>query len=113
MAITTFIAGCNSSKRAPAVIPYNNIQLGMSFDDAKTHIGGDGEVRDYDKLPVIPKPRDIYAKLPPDTEWRVWSDNGNPKLILGVVGGKVAYKQVMWTENGERKSDTNAMPAYQ
>jgi hypothetical protein len=109
------IIGCKSSKHGPkagnALFP--KVELGMSLDDAKALIDGEGEERAYDNLPISPKPREIYSRLPVDTEWRVWAAVGKPALILGVVGGKIAFKQVLWTEDGERKSDATALPAYQ
>lgn len=113
--IPIFLIGCNSSKQAPKAsnAPHGNIQLGMSLDEAKALVDSHGEKREYDALPVIPKPRDIYSKLPADTEWRVWTAEGSPTLILGIYGGKIAFKQVLWSEDGERKGDSNALPAYQ
>jgi hypothetical protein len=107
--------GCKPSSRLPkpANIPYAKIELGMSFDDAKAFVEGDGEKREYDKLPVVPKPRDIYSKLPTTTEWHVWTIKSKPTLILGVVGGKIAFKQVVWSQDGERRGDANALPQYQ
>jgi hypothetical protein len=113
--ISLIVVGYNSSKQAPKAsnVPYSRIELGMPLDDAKAFVDGEGDKRAYDKLPVVPKPRDIYSKLPAETEWHVWTTKGKPTLILGVVGGKIAFKQVVWTQDGEHKGDANALPAYQ
>jgi hypothetical protein len=78
--------GRKSSKQGDALFP--KIELGMSFVDAKALIEGEGEERAYDDLPVTPKPREIYAKLPGNTEWHVLAAVGKPTLILGIVEGK-------------------------
>ena len=112
--ISLVLIGCTSSKPAPNAsnIPYGKIELGVPFDDVKAFVDGEGDKRAYDKLPVVLKPRDIYSKLPAETEWHVWTVKGKPTVILGLVGGKIAFKQVVWAEDGERKGDANALPEY-
>jgi hypothetical protein len=107
--------GCNSSSQSSksSGAPYGEIQLGMSLDEAKRHVDGAGEAREYDSLPARQKPRDTFSKLPPDAQWLVWSGEGKPILVLGIVGGKVAYKQVIRNEGGQLKSDESALPEYQ
>jgi hypothetical protein len=109
--ISLITIGCKSSKHGDALYP--KVELGMSFKDAKALIDGEGEERAYDNLPTSPKPREIYSKLPGNTGWHVWAAVGKPTLILGVVEGKIAFKQVLWTEDGERKSESTALPIYQ
>ena len=68
----------------------------------------------YDKLPVNPKPREIYSKLPTQTSNGTYGQlPGKPTLILGSFDGKVVFKQVLWNDGGEFKSDTKALPEYQ
>ncbi len=111
----TFVAGCQPSTFSPRAtgVPYCNVQLGMPLDDARKHIDGAGEEREYDKLPVIPKPREVYPKLPADATWRMWSGEGKPTVVLGIVGGKVAYKQVIRSEGNQLKSEASVLPEYQ
>jgi hypothetical protein len=113
--ISILVVGCKSSTQSPKVAnsAYGKIDLGMSLADVKTRVYGEGEERSYDNLPVSPKPRKIYSKLPGETEWLVWGGAGKPTLILGVAGGKIVFKQVVWNEGGELKSDMNTLPAYQ
>src|SRR5882757_4659072 len=91
--ISLIMIGCKSSKHSDALYP--KVELGMSLNDAKALIDGGGEERAYDNLPTTPKPREIYSRLPGNTEWRVWAAVGKPTLILGVVEGKIAFKQVL------------------
>ena len=113
--VLILVIGCKPSPLPPKVAnsEYGKIELGMSLDDAKALVNGGGEERSIDNLPVSPKPREIYPNLPANIEWRVWAAAGKPTLILGVVGGKIAFKQVVWNEGGELKSDTNALPEFQ
>jgi hypothetical protein len=115
VAILMIVIGCKSSTPSPKVAnsPYGKIELGMSLNDAKALVDGEGDERSDSNLPVSPKPRETYSKLPANTEWRVWVGMGKPTLILGVVEGKIAFKQVVWNDGGELKSDANALPAYQ
>ena len=114
IAVGFLTMGCNSSQSAKSGgAPYGEIVLGMSFDEAKKHVDGAGETRDYNSLPARQKPRDTYSKLPAEAEWHVWSGEGKPILVLGIVGGKVAYKQTIRNEGGQLKSDESALPEYQ
>jgi hypothetical protein len=85
----------------------------MSLDEAMRHLDGAGETRDYDSLPARQKPRDNYSKLPSDTQWRVWSGDGKPIVVLGIVSGKVVYKQVIRKEGSQLKSEESALAEYQ
>lgn len=113
--VAFFVVGCNTPTSSPKAsgVAFDQVQLGMSLDDAKKCVDGDGEEREYDKLPAIPKPREVYPKFPADAKWRLWSGEGEPILILGVVGGKVGYKQVIRNEGGQRKGEASVLPEYQ
>jgi hypothetical protein len=113
--LSIILMGCRSSTQASKVgkDPYGKVELGMSLDEAKAMVDGEGEERSYENLPAAPKPREIYSKLPTDTKWLVWAAVGKPSLIVGVVGGKIAFKQVLRNVGGEIKSDTSALPEYQ
>jgi hypothetical protein len=115
LGITLVMMGCKSSTIPPKVAnsAYGKVELGMSLVDAKALVDGEGEERSDSNLPVSPKPRETYSKLPPNTEWRVWGGVGKPTLILGVVEGKIAFKQVVWNDGGELKSDATALPEFQ
>lgn len=105
--------GCSQSPPPPQP-PFANLQLGMSFEDAKKLIGREGNPFDYDKLPVIPKPRALYKGIPEDTTWFVWWDEktGAP-MTLGILKGRVIYKEVNWDENGQSKGRRETLPEYQ
>jgi hypothetical protein len=106
--------GCSSGDKAKSGgSATEGVQLGMSIDDAKKQLDGPPETREYSSLPARKKPRDSYPKLPADTQWLVWSGEGKPIVVLGVVGGKVAYKQVIRSEGGQLKNDESALPEYQ
>ncbi len=109
------IAGCKPSPHLPKAIDatYGKIELGMPFNEAKTLFEGPGEPVSYDNLPAAPKPREIYSKLPQSIEWQVWAAPGKPTWILGVLDEKIVFKQVFWTQDGERKGNASALPAYQ
>lgn len=115
LSVTLLLIGCKPSPHLPKAIDatYGKIVLGMPFDEVKTLLEGPGEQVSYDNLPAAPKPREIYSKLPSDIEWYVWAAVGKPTLILGIVDKKIAFKQVFWTQDGERKGDARALSAYQ
>lgn len=107
--------GCFSMPdiEAPA---HMQVSVGMTLAEVQKKLG-EGEVRNAAQLPVSPKPWQLYAKLPRETEYRLWTPVRNKKkqadILLGTLDGKVIYKQVIHSTGGKIKSDTFAAPEYQ
>jgi hypothetical protein len=117
LVVAGVVMGCSSSApppaKAPVVLPVEKVELGMSLDDVAKQLGTSGEERSYEMLPTNPRPRDAYAKLPGLTKWLVWSGDGSPILILGVVEDKIVYKQVARQDGGQMVVEAEALPEYQ
>ena len=105
------MTGCTRKPNPNA--PFAKIQPGMTLEAAKPLVDGEAEEVSDSNLPASPKPREIYSKLPTSVVWHVWSAPGKPMLILGTIENKIVFKQVFWTQDGERKGDATALPEYQ
>src|SRR4051794_30638104 len=96
--LVTCVVGC---KRTPKPVTYrfDDVVLGMSAVNATTLVGREGQPHAYDQLPAstLP-PRAAYKGIPAETTWLVWKDEktGLSVLTLGVMEGRVIYKDVEW-----------------
>ena len=111
------VCGCTSLPD-PDAPQHDKITLGMPLADVQRKLGQDGEVREERALPVSPKPRQAYPKLPPQVEWRRWMPTATgkkkpPSILLGFADGKVIYKQVIQSGGGKIKTETTVGPEYQ
>ena len=106
--------GCKPSAKS-ATLPFENVQLEISLDQATKLIGRAGTPTEYAKLPFTLLPRDGYKGIPEATQYFVWwnPQTGIPELTLGVFEGRVIYKDVEWDENGQRKGERHTLPKYQ
>jgi len=107
-------AACKRAKQ-PGTRPFDNLKLGMSLEEATKLAGSEGKPCEHDKLPFSLLPRDGYKGLPEKAAYLIWwnEKTGIPELTLGVLDGRVIYKDVEWDENGQRKGERNALPEYQ
>lgn len=105
--------GCQQAV-PPSKQRYDKVQLGMSFNDAKMLFAKEGKQFEHDKLPAVPLPRLGYKGIPEATTWFIWWDEktGHP-ITLGVLEGRVIYKEGTWDENGQVKGMSETLPEYQ
>ena len=94
---------------------FDDLRLGMPSADATKVIGREGKACDYDKLPIPPE---LYKGIPESTTWLVWwqEKDGVPlraELILGVLDGRVIYKEVQYEEDGQMKVERRVLPEFQ
>lgn len=112
-AILMVAGGCGTS--TPKKLPFDDVRLGMSADDAIKLVGRQGKPYDHDELPVIPLPRTTSKGIPESTSWLVWwnEKTGVAELTLGILDGRVICKEVGWVENGQNKAVRETLPEYQ
>jgi hypothetical protein len=110
------IAGCDSKsfqKNPGENTAFGKVKLGMPQGEAMSEAPGRGFGRGYDQLPLNPAPRDRYPGLPRDTEWFVWiGSDTEPIMVLGIVDGKVAFKEVVIRSGKTGTSESAALPEY-
>jgi hypothetical protein len=108
------LPGCKRTDPSPAR-PFENLQLGVSLQEATKLIGIAGTPYEHDKLPVSLLPRQCYKGIPEATTYFVWWNpkTGIPQATLGVLRERVVYKEVQWDENNKRKVARWTLPEYQ
>ena len=110
------IAGCDGKsfqKNPGENTAFAKVKLGMSQAEAMNEAPGRGFGRGYDQLPLRPTPRERFPGLPKRMEWFLWQGTDTePMMVIGIVEGKVVFKEVVIRSGNTGTSESAALPEY-